>query len=117
MKSNKSEDLEQQLIFFLFAFRVFLLRDSQSNPKTFVLSLCHMQKIKHFQILPVSLSYMLQKLPANLSAMFCKSAVWCLHVYVCVLHRRWMMKERYSTAWTMVAHGSPTWYSWWNFTS
>ncbi|XP_014326617.1 growth factor receptor-bound protein 14 isoform X1 [Xiphophorus maculatus] len=32
---------------------VFLLRDSQSNPKTFVLSLCHMQKIKHFQILPV----------------------------------------------------------------
>ncbi|KAM6955489.1 growth factor receptor-bound protein 14 isoform 2-T4 [Lycodopsis pacificus] len=31
---------------------VFLLRDSQSNPKTFVLSLCHMQKIKHFQILP-----------------------------------------------------------------
>uniref|UniRef100_A0A7N8X975 Growth factor receptor bound protein 14 n=1 Tax=Mastacembelus armatus TaxID=205130 RepID=A0A7N8X975_9TELE len=25
----------------------------QSNPKTFVLSLCHMQKIKHFQILPV----------------------------------------------------------------
>ncbi|XP_030614811.1 growth factor receptor-bound protein 14 isoform X2 [Archocentrus centrarchus] len=32
---------------------VFLLRDSQSIPKTFVLSLCHMQKIKHFQILPV----------------------------------------------------------------
>uniref|UniRef100_A0A3Q2C8V8 Growth factor receptor bound protein 14 n=1 Tax=Cyprinodon variegatus TaxID=28743 RepID=A0A3Q2C8V8_CYPVA len=32
---------------------VFLLRDSQSNPKTFVLSLCHMQKIKHFQIVPV----------------------------------------------------------------
>ncbi|MEQ2314512.1 Growth factor receptor-bound protein 14 [Ameca splendens] len=32
---------------------VFLLRESQSNPKTFVLSLCHMQKIKHFQILPV----------------------------------------------------------------
>ncbi|XP_028993247.1 growth factor receptor-bound protein 14 isoform X2 [Betta splendens] len=32
---------------------VFLLRDSQSNPKTFVLSLCHMQKVKHFQILPV----------------------------------------------------------------
>ncbi|XP_071368689.1 growth factor receptor-bound protein 14 isoform X1 [Centroberyx affinis] len=32
---------------------VFLLRDSQSNPKTFVLSLCHMQRIKHFQILPV----------------------------------------------------------------
>lgn len=35
-------------------FRVFLLRDSQSNPKTFVLSLCHMQRIKHFQIVPVS---------------------------------------------------------------
>ncbi|KAI1898283.1 hypothetical protein AGOR_G00070730 [Albula goreensis] len=32
---------------------VFLLRDSQSNPKTFVLSLCHAQRIKHFQILPV----------------------------------------------------------------
>ncbi|XP_048871411.1 growth factor receptor-bound protein 14 isoform X3 [Brienomyrus brachyistius] len=32
---------------------VFLLRDSQSNPKTFVLSLCNMQRIKHFQILPV----------------------------------------------------------------
>ncbi|XP_076026095.1 growth factor receptor-bound protein 14 isoform X2 [Genypterus blacodes] len=32
---------------------VFLLRDSQSNPKTFVLSLCHMQRIKHFQILTV----------------------------------------------------------------
>ncbi|XP_066542597.1 growth factor receptor-bound protein 14 isoform X1 [Hoplias malabaricus] len=32
---------------------VFLLRDSQSNPKTFVLSLCHSQRIRHFQILPV----------------------------------------------------------------
>ncbi|XP_035629228.1 growth factor receptor-bound protein 14-like isoform X1 [Oncorhynchus keta] len=32
---------------------VFLLRDSQSNPNTFVLSLCHTQRIKHFQILPV----------------------------------------------------------------
>ncbi|XP_061090798.1 growth factor receptor-bound protein 14 isoform X2 [Conger conger] len=32
---------------------VFLLRDSQSNPKTFVLSLCHAQRIKHFQIVPV----------------------------------------------------------------
>ncbi|KAK1789000.1 hypothetical protein P4O66_014952, partial [Electrophorus voltai] len=32
---------------------VFLLRDSQSNPKTFVLSLCHTQRIRHFQILPV----------------------------------------------------------------
>ncbi|KAM9851117.1 growth factor receptor-bound protein 14 [Aulostomus maculatus] len=32
---------------------VFLLRDSQSNPKTFVLSLSHMQKVKHFQIIPV----------------------------------------------------------------
>ncbi|XP_018597136.2 growth factor receptor-bound protein 14 isoform X5 [Scleropages formosus] len=32
---------------------VFLLRDSQSNPKTFVLSLCHTQRVKHFQILPV----------------------------------------------------------------
>ncbi|XP_077583929.1 growth factor receptor-bound protein 14 isoform X1 [Stigmatopora nigra] len=32
---------------------LFLLRDSQSNPKTFVLSMCHLQKVKHFQILPV----------------------------------------------------------------
>ncbi|XP_037094974.1 growth factor receptor-bound protein 14 isoform X2 [Syngnathus acus] len=32
---------------------LFLLRDSQSNPKTYVLSLCHMQKVKHFQILPL----------------------------------------------------------------
>uniref|UniRef100_A0A3B3QCS8 SH2 domain-containing protein n=1 Tax=Paramormyrops kingsleyae TaxID=1676925 RepID=A0A3B3QCS8_9TELE len=32
---------------------VFLVRDSQSNPKAFVLSLCHAQRIKHFQILPV----------------------------------------------------------------
>uniref|UniRef100_A0A672Q166 Growth factor receptor bound protein 10 n=1 Tax=Sinocyclocheilus grahami TaxID=75366 RepID=A0A672Q166_SINGR len=31
---------------------MFLLRDSQSNPKAFVLTLCHHQKIKHFQILP-----------------------------------------------------------------
>uniref|UniRef100_A0A8C9WDP6 Growth factor receptor bound protein 10 n=1 Tax=Scleropages formosus TaxID=113540 RepID=A0A8C9WDP6_SCLFO len=31
---------------------LFLLRDSQSNPKAFVLTMCHHQKIKHFQILP-----------------------------------------------------------------
>uniref|UniRef100_A0A8C6B961 Growth factor receptor bound protein 10 n=1 Tax=Monodon monoceros TaxID=40151 RepID=A0A8C6B961_MONMO len=31
---------------------LFLLRDSQSNPKAFVLTLCHRQKIKNFQILP-----------------------------------------------------------------
>ncbi|XP_016893686.1 growth factor receptor-bound protein 10 isoform X9 [Cynoglossus semilaevis] len=31
---------------------IFLLRVSQSNPKAFVLTLCHHQKIKHFQILP-----------------------------------------------------------------
>ncbi|XP_060727178.1 growth factor receptor-bound protein 10 isoform X2 [Tachysurus vachellii] len=30
---------------------LFLLRDSQSNPKAFVLTMCHHQKIKHFQIL------------------------------------------------------------------
>lgn len=35
--------------------RLFLLRDSQSNPKAFVLTLCHHQKIKNFQILPVSI--------------------------------------------------------------
>uniref|UniRef100_A0AAZ3RSQ4 Growth factor receptor bound protein 10 n=1 Tax=Oncorhynchus tshawytscha TaxID=74940 RepID=A0AAZ3RSQ4_ONCTS len=32
--------------------KLFLLRDSQSNPKAFVLTLCHHQKIRHFQILP-----------------------------------------------------------------
>ena len=32
---------------------VFLVWDSQSNPKTFVLSMSHGQKIKHFQIIPV----------------------------------------------------------------
>eukprot|EP00062_Callorhinchus_milii_P005671 gi/632945369/ref/XP_007888026.1/ PREDICTED: growth factor receptor-bound protein 14 isoform X4 [Callorhinchus milii] len=31
---------------------IFLLRDSQSNPKTFVLSLGHSQRIRHFQIVP-----------------------------------------------------------------
>ncbi|XP_015444997.2 growth factor receptor-bound protein 10 isoform X2 [Pteropus alecto] len=31
---------------------LFLLRDSQSNPKAFVLTLCHHQKVKNFQILP-----------------------------------------------------------------
>uniref|UniRef100_A0A4W4GFZ5 Growth factor receptor-bound protein 10a n=1 Tax=Electrophorus electricus TaxID=8005 RepID=A0A4W4GFZ5_ELEEL len=31
---------------------LFLLRDSRSNPKAFVLTLCHHQKIRHFQILP-----------------------------------------------------------------
>lgn len=41
-------------LFFFFVPRLFLLRDSQSNPKAFVLTLCHHQKIKHFQILPVS---------------------------------------------------------------
>lgn len=42
------------LLNFLISFRVFLVRDSQSNPKTFVLSLSHGLKIKHFQIVPVS---------------------------------------------------------------
>ncbi|KAM8933453.1 growth factor receptor-bound protein 14 [Pelodytes ibericus] len=32
---------------------VFLVRDSQSNPQAFVLSLCHGQKIKHIQISPI----------------------------------------------------------------
>lgn len=41
--------------------RLFLLRDSQSNPKAFVLTLCHHQKIKHFQILPVSPAEMNQE--------------------------------------------------------
>uniref|UniRef100_A0A8C0JEC6 SH2 domain-containing protein n=1 Tax=Chelonoidis abingdonii TaxID=106734 RepID=A0A8C0JEC6_CHEAB len=33
---------------------VFLLRESQRNPKGYVLSLCHLQKVKHYLILPVS---------------------------------------------------------------
>lgn len=45
--------INSQLILFLP--RLFLLRDSQSNPKAFVLTLCHHQKIKNFQILPVSI--------------------------------------------------------------
>ncbi|KAE8581042.1 hypothetical protein XENTR_v10024648 [Xenopus tropicalis] len=32
---------------------VFILRDSQSTHKAFVLSMCHGQKVKHFQIVPV----------------------------------------------------------------
>ncbi|XP_053554361.1 growth factor receptor-bound protein 14 [Bombina bombina] len=32
---------------------VFLVRDSQSTPKTFVLSMCHGQRIRHFQIVPI----------------------------------------------------------------
>ncbi|NXS02375.1 GRB7 protein, partial [Oxylabes madagascariensis] len=35
---------------------VFLVRESQRNPKGFVLSLCHLQRIKHYLILPVSAS-------------------------------------------------------------
>ncbi|NXA40857.1 GRB7 protein, partial [Eudromia elegans] len=31
---------------------VFLVRESQRNPKGFVLSLCHVQKVKHYLILP-----------------------------------------------------------------
>ncbi|NXX24268.1 GRB7 protein, partial [Nicator chloris] len=31
---------------------VFLVRESQRNPKGFVLSLCHLQRIKHYLILP-----------------------------------------------------------------
>ena len=32
----------------------FLVRESQRNPKGFVLSLCHLQRVKHYLILPVS---------------------------------------------------------------
>lgn len=34
--------------------RLFLVRESQRNPQGFVLSLCHLQKVKHYLILPVS---------------------------------------------------------------
>lgn len=33
---------------------LFLVRESQRNPQGFVLSLCHLQKVKHYLILPVS---------------------------------------------------------------
>ena len=33
---------------------LFLVRESQRNPQGFVLSLCHVQKVKHYLILPVS---------------------------------------------------------------
>lgn len=33
---------------------MFLVRESQRNPQGFVLSLCHLQKVKHYLILPVS---------------------------------------------------------------
>lgn len=36
------------------AHSVFLVRESQRNPKGFVLSLCHLQRVKHYLILPVS---------------------------------------------------------------
>ncbi|NXC49874.1 GRB7 protein, partial [Penelope pileata] len=36
----------------LVALGVFLVRESQRNPKGFVLSLCHLQKVKHYLILP-----------------------------------------------------------------
>ncbi|XP_057357436.1 growth factor receptor-bound protein 7 isoform X2 [Manis pentadactyla] len=35
---------------------LFLVRESQRNPQGFVLSLCHLQKVKHYLILPVSSS-------------------------------------------------------------
>lgn len=37
-----------------FPHSVFLVRESQRNPQGFVLSLCHLQKVKHYLILPVS---------------------------------------------------------------
>uniref|UniRef100_A0A3B4AQE7 Uncharacterized protein n=1 Tax=Periophthalmus magnuspinnatus TaxID=409849 RepID=A0A3B4AQE7_9GOBI len=50
--SKLSREEAQRLVTQQGLIDVFLLRDSQSNPKTFVLSLCHQLKIKHFQILP-----------------------------------------------------------------
>ncbi|XP_077635385.1 growth factor receptor-bound protein 7 isoform X1 [Crocuta crocuta] len=37
---------------------LFLVRESQRNPQGFVLSLCHLQKVKHYLILPVSKPYL-----------------------------------------------------------
>ncbi|KAL4656616.1 growth factor receptor-bound protein 14-like [Arapaima gigas] len=52
--SSTSRDEAQRLIAHQgLADGVFLVRDSQSSPRTFVLSLCHKQRVKHFQILPV----------------------------------------------------------------
>ena len=119
---------------FFFVLRVFLLRDSQSNPKTFVLSLCHMQKVKHFQILPVSITHRLDiqlqdplhsssknysKILASFSVIYIfyvRFLCVCVCVCVCVRARvhgradvhacscRWTMKGSYSTVWTMVTH-------------
>nr|XP_013026804.1 growth factor receptor-bound protein 14 isoform X2 [Anser cygnoides] len=44
---------------------VFLVRDSQSNPKTFVLSLSHGLKIKHFQIVPENCMHKQSSVDAN----------------------------------------------------
>lgn len=61
---NVSKQTSEMIIFlkaspFVWLHRLFLLRVSQSNPKAFVLTLCHHQKIKHFQILPVWISWCL----------------------------------------------------------
>lgn len=61
---NVSKQTSEMIIFlkaspFVWLHRLFLLRVSQSNPKAFVLTLCHHQKIKHFQILPVQISWCL----------------------------------------------------------
>lgn len=66
--------------------RLFLLRDSQSNPRAFVLTLCHHQKIKHFQILPVS--------PIIQHGAKCDTLVKCVSVKsICVFY------VKYKTFW------------------
>lgn len=92
---------------YLFLLRLFLVRDSQSNPRTFVLSLCHTQKIKHFQIVPVSLNYK-------------NKSYWTSHLSdpndVCV-HVRLKRTASYFTVWTTDTRVSLTCCNSWSFTS
>lgn len=77
---NNNNMLKKKIVF-----RVFLLRDSQSNPKTFVLSLCHMQKIKHFQILPVStIHFCLFSFHSTCFHLFSESPVCSVRFLLCV---------------------------------
>lgn len=71
---NMKWRLLQHFFSFMMLHRLFLLRVSQSNPKAFVLTLCHHQKIKHFQILPVRLS-----LTCYMSRAFVYCCTWWLY--------------------------------------
>ncbi|KAB0345866.1 hypothetical protein FD754_022792, partial [Muntiacus muntjak] len=65
---------------------VFLVRDSQSNPKTFVLSMSHGQKIKHFQIIPMrytrftDLIQLVEFYQLNKGVLSCKLKHYCARI-------------------------------------